>query len=60
MKQFDLDDAECNRILAMSSEQVRAHVEAQGLHPDKVVEEVDRVVKLAKVEAYRRRMKLFV
>lgn len=52
------DDAECDRILAMSSDELRAHCITHGIDPQKVEEEFERMLGSAKVEAYRRRMKL--
>jgi hypothetical protein len=56
----DLGDVECKRILSMSAEEIRVEFISLGLNPEKVIEEVDRIIAQAKVEAYRRRMKLFV
>lgn len=58
--QFTYDDAECKRILALSHDEIVAEVRATGRDPQSVIEEVDRIIGAAKVDAYRRRMKLFV
>ncbi len=57
---YTYDDAECARILAMTHEEIIAEVRAQGFDPQKVIDEVDRTIAAAKVDAYRRRMKMFV
>lgn len=58
MTRYEFEDEECRRLLAMSPDEIRAHVAAKGVSPDNVVEEVDRVIACAKVDAYRRRMKI--
>jgi hypothetical protein len=60
MSTFTYDDAECARILAMTHDEIVAEVRAQGIDPQKVTDEVDRIIAAAKVDAYRRCMKLFV
>jgi hypothetical protein len=52
------EDAECDRILAMSSEEILAHCIVHGIDPAKVDDEFERLLGSAKAEAYRRRMHL--
>ena len=60
MSSFTYEDLECQRILAMSPEEIRNEIIASGRTPEDVVAEVDRIIAAAKVDAYRRRMKIFV
>lgn len=60
MNQFTYDDAECKRILAMSHDEIVAYIRERGEEPADIEAEVDRIIGAAKVDAYRRRMKLFV
>lgn len=55
-----IEDAECERIMKMTLAEIIAEIRAQGRDPIEVISEVDRVICAAKVEAYRRRMKLYV
>jgi len=52
------DDAECDRILAMTSAEIAAHCAANGIDRAKIEDEFERMLGAAKVEAYRRRMRL--
>ena len=56
----EMDDIEVQRILAMSHDELIADCHARGVIPERIVEEVDRIISEAKVAAYRRRMKLYV
>jgi hypothetical protein len=52
------DDAECDRILAVTSAEIAAHCAANGIDRAKIEDEFERMLGAAKVEAYRRRMRL--
>jgi len=48
------DDAEVNRILALSHSDLLAEIAARGENPAEILEQVSRIYSNAKAEAYRR------